>query len=188
MGALRRHKIKRQTSYLLICALIQVILLVAFDQLWYRNASAAGPWVLVADGDLIEEPVIIGEWQEIQLLFLSHPSVGPTHLTVTMAHLEQRPYFRLSIFAANKWQGWVVEGRPLEALMPEAADYRRRFYPASDDEPALLTDDPVLPPGYSQVPASQIVGEEGIEVLARYGIPTHVEGEWTGGFRTVHRN
>lgn len=127
-------------------------------------AGAAGPFVMLVEGDLLPQRVVFGDWQEIQVFYLSLNGVNNDDLSA-------RPYLLVTLFWAPQWEGYVPEGKPVDALTAAMGDQHLRFYPAVGVAPAVTTPDPPTPPGYSQPAAARIVGDAGLRVLQARGVP-----------------
>ena len=147
----------RQRTYRLgavACAALLAALAVA------APVSAAAPWIIIVDGEQLEEPVYIADYfDNYDLLGSREP--GDT------GDLDGRPYLDLYLFWGPNWGEYVSSGKPLEDLDPQHAGQRGRFYPAHDGQPAAL-----YAPG---VGGTDVVSEEGLEILQRYGIPVELD-------------
>lgn len=148
----------------IVRTLAVAVLVALWGVTWASTSHAAGPWLMLIEGDLLPERVIIGEWEDVQVFYLSVAGF-------TEEDLSGRPYLRVTVFSNPRWQGYVPEGKPLELVRSADGDEHLRFYPAFESRPAVTTQDPPIPPGYSRAPAARIVGDPGLEVLHRYGVP-----------------
>ena len=121
-----------------------------------------GPWIVLVYGNLLPERRALVSWEENQKLIAS---LGPeTLLPPGTARGGERRGLELALFWRVGWRGPAASADRVRALRPEQADQRGWYYPAKDDAPAVMT----LGSGY------RVVGDSGLAVLRRHGIPTRV--------------
>jgi hypothetical protein len=129
-------------------------------------AVAAAPRLMMVYGPPLSKPIVLQDWRENLTVM-----VGLERTNIDPGELEGRPYLKMALFWGPRWVEYVEEGRPLDALRPEQANQHARFYPATEDEPALITF------GSSKFGPGVIrrVEPEALAVLARHGIPVRSE-------------
>lgn len=147
-----------------VLGVLVVVLVVA--ALVASPAVAAAPRFMMVYGPPLSEPVVLRDWQEnlTVMVKMKRTNLDP-------GELEGRPYLKMALFWGPRWVEYVEEGRPLDALRPEQANQRARFYPATGDEPALIS------LGSSRFGPGSIrrVDPEALAVLARRGVPVRSE-------------
>lgn len=90
---------------------------------------------------------------------------------VTPEELKGRPYLEVALFSGLEWVRYVDQGKPLDKLRPKQASQHGRFYPAVGDAAPIMTFKSLPGPG----PLTRQVKPEGIEILARHGVPVKME-------------
>src|SRR6266508_2243512 len=106
----------------LLCALLGTA---AFP----ASARAAAPWLILVTGESFQGAAYLN-WDET---FRIYDEVVNSKATVARGKVEGRPFLDLALF----W-GKNGRGRPISSLRPEDADQHGRFYPATDDESAVV--------------------------------------------------
>ncbi len=134
------------------------------------SASAAAPWFVIVHGSLVDEPVLLDDWDENQelMLAISETAQGGAE------ELEGRRYVELAMFWGPDWMDHPRDAGSLSELSPERATQHARFYPAvGSEQPGLvLLEDVGGVPGRSSL---RVVGPKAIAVLEAHGIPIRVE-------------
>jgi len=153
--------IRRIHRVLLIVGLVLLV-----TALVASPAVAAAPRLIMVYGPPLSKPIILRDWQEnlTVMLKMKRTNIDP-------GELEGRSYLKMALFWGPRWVEYVEEGKPLGALRPEQANQHARFYPATGDEPALIT------LGSSKFGPRSIrrVEPEALVVLARHGVPVSSE-------------
>ena len=125
-------------------------------------SARKAPWIVLVYGNLLPERRALVSWEENQKLIAS---LGPeTVLPPGSARGGERRGLELALFWRIGWRGSAASAASVRALQPEQADQRGWYYPAKDQAPAVIT----LGSGY------RVVGDSGLAVLRRHGIPTRV--------------
>ena len=148
-----------RTSFLAAPVLLAMTLAVPVE--------AAAPRVIMVSGTGLCRPVILDDWPENRDLMESVALGGE----VKPEDLIGRPYLEMGLFWGSEWVQYVDEGKPLDALSIEQASQYGRFYPAVGDAPAAMVIESV-PMGDG---LSGRLGPEGVEILARHGVPASLE-------------
>lgn len=120
------------------------------------RVSAAAPHVIVVEGDLLDEPVLLQDWSENLALTQSieggRGAIGGTWDPGS----ESRPRLDLLYF-------WIVADAPVSSMSQLGApEGRIPFWPAVGDDVARM--------GMGQVADAQVLA-----ILERHGVPTRVE-------------
>lgn len=113
------------------------------------------------------QPVILDDWPE-NLNLMESIALGGE---VKPEDLIGRPYLDLALFWGSEWVQYVDEGKPLDALSMEQASQYGRFYPALDYATAAM----VIQSGPMGGGLSGRLVSEGVEILARHGVPASLE-------------
>lgn len=151
-----------RTHGLWICL---VVLLVALARPF--PAAAAAPRILLISGPPLSWPVILDDWEENLRLMGAISDAA----TLQPEALEGRPYLHLAYFWGPEWDTYIQAGKPAAALRPEDGNQHGRFYPATGDQPAIVTFDVIPGPG---VPIRQIT-PDGLAILQRHGVPVRLD-------------
>jgi hypothetical protein len=129
-------------------------------------------------GPLVEQPVLIQEWDDTMRVMAGINDRAPAALTVPT----ERPYYDLALFWGMEWVQYVNDGRPLTALKPEQANQHARFYPAAGSAPALVVFADERGE-WGQIARRmglvRSVGQMALDVFTRYGL--HVRMDLTRG-------
>lgn len=128
---------------------------------------AAAPRIIMIYGPPLAQPIVLSDWVE-NGRFMGSITEGSN---ITSEELTGRPYLELAFFWGAEWDQYVKEGKPLAALRPEQANQHGRFYPAFNHAASVVRFDSIPGPG----PLTRRIDLTGIEILARYGIPTRLE-------------
>lgn len=129
-------------------------------------AVAAAPRLMMVYGPPLPEPIVLRDWRENLTVM-----VNMKRTNIDPGELEGRPYLKMALFWGPRWAEYVEEGGSLDALRPEQANQHARFYPATGDEPALITlNSSKLGPG-----SIRRVEPEALAVLSRRGVPVRSE-------------
>ena len=147
-----------------------VILATAILPTWAGIVEAAGPRFIMIYGGTLSKPVILDNWQE-NIEIMHAVAEGDE---VPAKELSSRPYFELAFFSGSYWVRYAEDGKPTNALHPDSADQRGRFYPAVAGAPPILAYD---------VGLAHRVGPRGLAILSRHGVPVLVESKskaWLG--------
>ncbi len=147
-----------------------VVLATAVAFLLARPAHAAAPRLILVYGDLIGQPVLLSDWHDnLFVLAADERAAEPADLTA-------RPSLELALFWSPEWDHLIRAGYSPESFPPEQASQRGRFYPAIEENPALLAIE--APRDGTAVGwvgwRVQRVRPEGLAVLARHGIPVYL--------------
>ncbi|AHG88150.1 hypothetical protein J421_0613 [Gemmatirosa kalamazoonensis] len=126
------------------------------------SSRRAAPWIVLVYGNLLPERRALVSWEENQKLLAS---LGPeTVLPPGTARGGERRGLELALFWGWQWKATAGAPASVRALRPEQANQRGWYYPAKDQAPAVMT----LGSGF------RVVGDSGLAVLRRHGIPTRV--------------
>lgn len=143
---------------------LQALLAMAFAMIVSAPARptpprVAAPSVIVFSGPLLKHRIVLRNFKEnLQLMgALESSNVGAD--TVGRDHIDVAMFYVRSAY-------WY--DRPVDSIPLEFADMRGRYYPAQQARPALLMPRVVLSGGMLH---ESIVGEQGQQILAKYGIP-----------------
>jgi hypothetical protein len=98
------------------------------------SLNAAAPRLILISGPLLEQPVLIQEWDDTFRVMAGINDRAPAALEIPT----DRPYYDLGLFWGMEWVQYVNDGRPLTALKPEHANQHARFYPAVGSARALV--------------------------------------------------
>jgi hypothetical protein len=120
-------------------------------------AHAAAPNYILVSGAGLQQPVLLGDWNENAQLLLAIAN-GRRAKRAALRGLAARPRFDLAEF----WN-WNVLPAPTD---PSGATQHGLFYPARGRKPALFK---VMVEG-TRVP--RIASARALAILARHGIPT----------------
>lgn len=129
--------------------------------------AAAAPRFIIASGTPLPQPILLDDWQE-NLALMGATVEDDALVAVGDAELATRPSVDLALFwDAAIWEP-LVQQRGLGSLQPQDANQHARFYPAIGAAAPLfvgMADGVVGPHG---------MGQRGLAVLARHGVPTRV--------------
>ncbi len=129
--------------------------------------AAAAPRFIIASGTLLPKPILLDDWQE-NLILMGATVEDDVLVDISTADLATRPSIDLALFwDAAIWEP-LVQQRGLGSLQPQDANQHARFYPATGTAAPLFVGmaDGVVGP--------HRIGERGLAVLARHGVPTRV--------------
>lgn len=129
--------------------------------------GAAAPRFIIASGILLPKPILLDDWQE-NLLLMGATVEGDALVDVSNADLATRPSIDLALFwDAAIWEP-LVQQHGLGSLQPQDANQHARFYPATGSAAPLFVSmaDGVFGP--------HRMGERGLAILARRGVPTRI--------------
>jgi hypothetical protein len=152
-----------------VLCLVSVLLVGGFAS---QPAFGAAPRFILVSGTALSERILLDDQSENLRLFTS---VVDATLRVPSGDLAGRPSLDLALFWAEVWE----KTASTEGLDPEQADQHGRFYPATDDGPAVIQlpladqPDPVEAPGVA------------LSILVRHGVPAYVEPDSNGEVVTV---
>jgi len=113
-------------------------------------------------GAPLTKPVIMDDWQEN--IDLIHATANEA--AIGSPELVHRSFLELELFAGPFWVKYAEANNVRDALRPESADQRARFYPAYEGTPPIMT--------YEAGPPRQ-VDAKGLAILRRHGIPVSLE-------------
>jgi hypothetical protein len=139
--------------------------------LWPYLVEGVAPWFLLFHGNALGKRVIMSDWQENQKLMLSIRDEA----TVKEGSLQGRPFIEMSYFWGPDWAHYVADGNSPDALGPEQGNQHGRFYPAFGDAKPLVTFDSAT------LPLNRRITQDGLNLLAKYGIPTRIESAAAAG-------
>jgi hypothetical protein len=132
-----------------------------------QPAFGAAPRFILVSGTALGEPILLDDHSENLRFFTS---VVDATLRVPPSDLAGRPSLDLALFWAEGWERTAAT----EGLEREQADQHGRFYPATDDGPAVIQlpladqPDPVEAPSVA------------LSILVRHGVPAQVEPDSNG--------
>ncbi len=129
--------------------------------------EAAAPRLIMVSGPGLCQPVILDDLPENLDLMEAVAQAGE----VKPEDLIGRPYLELGLFWGPEWVQYVDDGKPLDILSIEQASQYGRFYPALDYATAAI----VIQSNPMGGGSSGRLGSEGVEILARHGVPASVE-------------
>ncbi len=136
------------------------------------SVSAAAPWFVMVHGTLLDEPVLLDDWDENLELMLG---ISET-VRVEAKRLEGRPYLDVALFWGPDWMDFPRDPEALRRLSPEQANQQGRFYPAVDSGPPALflfgdTD------RSSEWLSARVVEPGALALFEAHGIPISIEQE-----------
>ena len=134
---------------------------------WTYQAEAAAPWFLIFHGKPLQKQMVLSDWYQNQKLMLSITEVA----SISDRDLQERPYIEMAYFWGPEWARYLVDEGAIDKLQPQDGNQHGRFYPAYGNAEAVVTFDQI--PGSG--PSKRRIKEEGLSILAKYGIPTRVE-------------
>jgi len=129
--------------------------------------GAAAPRFIIASGILLPRPILLDDWQE-NLTLMGATVEDDVLVDISTADLAIRPSIDLALFwDATIWEP-LVQRQGLGSLQPQDANQHARFYPATGSAAPLFVGmaDGVFGP--------HRMGERGLAVLARHGVPTRL--------------
>jgi hypothetical protein len=133
--------------------------------------EAAAPRVIMVSGPGLCQPVILDDWPE-NLDLMESIALGGE---VKPEDLIGRPYLEMGLFWGPEWVQYVDEGKPIDNLRMEEANQYGRFYQALDYATAAI----VVQSGPMGGGLSGRLGSEGMEILARHGVPASASAATT---------
>ena len=139
------------------------------------SASAAAPWFVIVHGSLLDEPVLLDDWDENQELMLAITETVQTVRT-DLDEVEGRQYLELALLWGPDWMDYPRDSEALGRLLPEEATQQGRLYPAvGSEEPALVLFEDVG--GVSGLSVLRVVEPRALAILEAHGIPVRIESE-----------
>lgn len=144
-----------------------IVLFVLAGILSVKPVEAAAPRLVMIYGKQLSKPIILADWQENSRLM----SFIAEEAAVAPEELKGRPYLEVAFFSGLEWVRYVDQGKPLDKLRPKQANQHGRFYPAINGAGPVVTFKSLPSPG----PLTRRVKPEGIEILARHGVPVNSE-------------
>ena len=148
------------TTWLLLLAVLPSVL-------------AAPPRVFMFYGGPLSQPVFLTDWSEtlrFNLAVLGGASVSSKELA-------ERPHIDMALYWGNGWERYLGEGVETR-LHPQQADQKGKFYPAVGDAAAVVELEVGLP---------HRLNAEGLEILAKHGIPVRVYEPLSANALARHR-
>ncbi len=129
--------------------------------------GAAAPRFIIASGTLLPKLILLDDWQE-NLLLMGATVEDDALVDVSNADLATRPSIDLALFwDAAIWEP-LVQRHGLSSLQPQDANQHARFYPATGPAAPLFV-------GMAEgIFGPRRLGERGLAVLARRGVPTRI--------------
>ena len=132
-----------------------------------HSASRAAPWAIVFSSPLLQNRVVLGDWDENHKLM----SAASTATRVGSQVLRDRPRIFVSMFWGPDWEYLRRHPESLATLDTSRATQRGFFYPAHRERAALLLVDPAF--GAGGHPG--VMTADGLAILKRHGVPTRVD-------------
>jgi hypothetical protein len=129
-----------------------------------QQADAAAPWFVMFHGNLLQKRIVLTDWHENQRLMLSVAEA----VTVADRDLQDRPYVDVAYFWGPDWVNYPTDEASVKKLEPQSGNQHGRFYPAYGAAEAIVTFEE------ASGPLQRKITPAGLEVLAKYGIPTRV--------------
>ncbi len=147
--------------------LLAIILMGALALSLCTPVGAAAPRFIIASGILLPKPILLDDWQE-NLTLMGATVEDDVLVDISTADLAVRPSIDLALFwDATIWEP-LVQRHGLGSLHPQDANQHARFYPATGSAAPLFVGmaDGVFGP--------HRMGERGVAILARHGVPTRI--------------
>lgn len=161
-----------------LAALLAVVALLASSD----SAHAAAPRFIIVHGPLLDEPVLLDDWEENAALMLAMSE--PVQIEVEQ--LEERRYLDFAMFWGPDWLEYPRGAEALARLSPEQANQHGRFYPVVRSlQPALFVlEDASDISGRLWL---RVVEPRALAILEAHGVPTRIEREEPSSLVTPFR-
>jgi len=130
-------------------------------------ASRAAPWAIVFSSPLLQNRVVLGDWDENHTLL----SAASTPILVGSQAPRDRPRISVSMFWGPEWEYLRRHPESLATLDTSRATQRGVFYPAHRERAALLVLDSV----FGSAGRTSVMTADGLVILKRHGVPTRVD-------------
>jgi hypothetical protein len=141
------------------CSPLLAILILAISA---TTVSAAAPHIMLFQGELLDRPIAMSDWQENHIVMGSLSEEGAAKDEV----LTDRQYIDVALFWGPKWFEYKTSGGSVNALTHAQANQKARLYLARGDSAPVLVFEGKAP---------RYVGPEGVRVLTQHGVPLKPE-------------
>lgn len=163
-----QHRRRRATVFWTLGLILAVALLT------WAASDAAAPRLVMVYGELLPTPVVLSDLEENARLMAS----VSTRVDQEPEDLDRRRYLNLAFFWGEAWDDAPsVDAIPAD-LAPAEANRQGRFYPATEDMPALVWLEAV--PG--QGGSLRWMASDGVAILKEHGVPVRVENPLLSAF------
>jgi hypothetical protein len=125
------------------------------------TAWAAGPRMMIFYGTGVSQPIYVTDRDDSMAIYSASYDGEQVPLDV----LEERIFLRVALLWGEAVDEYLARGGKLTDIRPQSALYQGRFYPATDEQPAVVS----LPGDQPRVASADI-----LRILRGYGVPVRV--------------